>query len=978
MTPVQLVTIIRYHLNELSSRNGHHEFEQLSRYLARARVYSNILPATGPVGAGGDQGRDFETFETNVTLPAVTRFKDLASDHEVAFACSLKKDIEPKIRQDVRSIVAGGPVDEIVYFCESSLPVAGRHKLQAWASGEHKLKLQIFDGPAISEMLAERDVFWIAQEFLHLPAELMPPALERSDWYAEHLDRWLTRSPMIFSNSDFVEVKRGVRHATVDDDARSRLLFWIGLMERFIDPDAPRPLQRSAIYEVAVAHLRGKGDMTSQLSRIRDYYDDVDEWQAVADLKNAAMLMSYAFGGFALNQFAVDPPELFAWRRKLQAVLDRQIDEAPGPGRRSGLLDTRGFLQNVPEAPGMMPPLDRGFDDWERMLDEAELTPLFPIEEFADFLSKLTPACGRHPRFAPLADRADTLLGKRKGPAVAAEKTFERALAYYERDEILEAIRDLHRVLLKWFTGDSMADSQRAMFLLANCYLELGFAYSAKNVAMAGAFVAKYSDDPEVAHTLPRLLFVAADADDGAGNSLAYLHTLALAVDAHFRLDPDPLTDKHPVVQTNLGQMAALRGLAIRSDGGHVAAVDEVLVPWPEPLRQAVLKASIDPEGFWRKGAWEDVWTTLEESFIDRPFGDIGVRREVHWRAFGIDWAATFDNDHSTTAVAEEFLAELQTSLASVADKDLCLLAPTVEIVLLVSPEARRPKIVRFEERADPARSWFAVKLAGNPREFKPTSTASETLAIVGELLGRISALQAKDLLETIRYGLLDAASRVQIARPYRELYADISYADWFERPRRGSCAPFQADRKFHNRENPLLSRKAGPGPNYSHSEALKNIGIRYEKLPKCVCFTVRKLMADAGRCAFLAGWRAEGMRDWEILTIIANTANNIRHPLSGRDEALEEEAARQRAAFDVLESPETALAPDLFTDTLLNVNRRVYQAMYLHSWTLDLPSAMGNEKTVEKFLIDRYGLRADDIEHEDVFGWPASDPHHP
>ncbi len=972
MTPVQLAAIIRYHLGELSSRNAHHEFEHLSRYLARARVYSNILSATGPVGAGGDQGRDFETFESNLTLPAISTFKDRVSEGIVAFACSLKSDIEPKIREDVRSILAGGPVDEIIYFCESKVPVARRHKLQAWAKSEHQLKLQIFDGVAIAEMLADRDVFWIAQEFLHLPAELMPPAPERSDWYAEHLERWLNRTPKKFSNSDFVEVKWGVRHATVDEEARPRLPFWIGLMERFIDPTAPRTLQRSAIYEVAVANLRGKGDMTSQLPRIRDYFADAGEWLAVADLKNAATLMSYSFGGMALNQFTVDPAELFGWRRELQSELDRQVEAATGPGRRSGLLDVRGHLQNVPEGPGLPPPLDRGFDDWERMLDEAEQTPLFPIEEFVDFLSKLTPMFGRHPRFAPLADRADTLLGKRKGPAVAAEKTFERAMAFYERDELLEAIRDLHRVLLKWFTGDTMANSQRAMFLLANCYLELGFAYAAKNVAMAGAFVAKHSDDPEVAHTLPRLLFAAADADDGAGNSLAYLHMLALAVEAHFQLDPDPLTEKHPVLQTNLRQMAALRGLAMRSDAEHLAAVDEVLAPWPKPLREAVLKASADPEGFWHQGSWDDVWTTLEESFLERPFGDLGARREVHWRAFGIDWTATFDNDHYTTGIAEEFLAELQASLISVADKDLCLLARTVDLVLSVSPEARRPKIVRFEERADPTRSWFAIELAGKPREFKPTGRASETLPIVAEVLGRVSALQSKDFFETIKYGLLDAASRVQIARPYRELYADISYADWFERPRRGSCTPFQANRRFHNHESPLLPRKMGPGPNYSHTEALKNIGIRYEKLPKCIGFTVRKLMADPGRRAFLGSWRAEGMCDWEILTIIANTANNIRHPLSDREEALEEEVARQRAAFDVVESQETALAPDLFTDLLLNTNRRVYQAIYLHSWKLDLPSAVGDEKTLEAFLIDRYGLRADDIEHEDIFGWEA------
>ncbi len=541
MTPVQLANVIRFHLGELGVRNGHHEFEHLCRYLARARVYSNILPATGPVSAGGDQGRDFETFRSQVTLPAVSTFKDHASNGDVAFACSLEKDIEAKIRRDVRSIVQGRRVDEIVYFCESNLAIAKRHKLQAWAKGGHALELQIFDGTAIAEMLTERDVFWIAQEFLHIPAEMMPAAPEQDEWYAEHFERWRLRSPMIFSNSDFAEIKFGLRRATSGDDARPQLPFWIGLMERFIDPTVPRPLRRSAIYEVAVAHLRGKGDMTSQLPRIRDYYGDVHEWLAVADLEDAATLMAYAFGGWALGQFSADPAELFDWRRRIQTELDREIEEAPGPGRRSGLLKVRGYLQILPESAGTAPPIDRGFDDWERMFDEAESTTLFPIEEFARLLSRITSQIGRHARFAALADRADTLLAKQEGPAAAAEKTFERALAFYERDELLEAIRDLHRVHLRWFTGDSMARFQRATVVLANCYLELGLACAAKNVALAGAFIAKYSDDPEVAHTLPRLLFTAADADvDFAQSAAAQDRSIRAMLDWEWR----PIRDR--------------------------------------------------------------------------------------------------------------------------------------------------------------------------------------------------------------------------------------------------------------------------------------------------------------------------------------------------------------------------------------------------------------------------------------------------
>ena len=53
-TPETIAKIVGYALSELSSDNAHHEFEHLCRHIARRRICSNILPASGPVSGGGD------------------------------------------------------------------------------------------------------------------------------------------------------------------------------------------------------------------------------------------------------------------------------------------------------------------------------------------------------------------------------------------------------------------------------------------------------------------------------------------------------------------------------------------------------------------------------------------------------------------------------------------------------------------------------------------------------------------------------------------------------------------------------------------------------------------------------------------------------------------------------------------------------------------------------------------------------------
>jgi hypothetical protein len=347
MTPVKIASVIRYHLSELGARNAHHEFEHLARHLARARLYSNILPATGPVSAGGDRGRDFESFQTHITHSATagSNFADRASrDRRVVFACSLEQTIAAKIRNDVTSIVAEENVDEIIYFCERDVPISKR--LTLIDEAKHKgVILQIFDGTAIAEWLSESDIFWIAQEYLHLPAEINPSS-ESNSGHTGHRRNWENRTPIPISRADFLAIKAALRHATFNLDARADLPLWLEKMAAFLTDVAPRDLVRDAMYEIAVANLRGRGDMTPQAKLVADYFSDVADHTSIGELIDAMALLTYCFGGFWRNQYYITEAELYKRRHDLVETVDGCLQEQGiGSGRRSGLLRVRGGLE---------------------------------------------------------------------------------------------------------------------------------------------------------------------------------------------------------------------------------------------------------------------------------------------------------------------------------------------------------------------------------------------------------------------------------------------------------------------------------------------------------------------------------------------------------------------------------------------------------------------------------------------------------
>ena len=139
-----IIQQIRFGLEQLSINNAAHKFEDISRDLARSRICSNIMPATGPVQAGGDQGRDFESFRTFLSKSSIANsaFIGLSTDKIIAFACSLEQNPAKKggkIEQDVNKITkSGSRVDCIYFFSSKDINTSDRHKLQDWCRNEKK------------------------------------------------------------------------------------------------------------------------------------------------------------------------------------------------------------------------------------------------------------------------------------------------------------------------------------------------------------------------------------------------------------------------------------------------------------------------------------------------------------------------------------------------------------------------------------------------------------------------------------------------------------------------------------------------------------------------------------------------------------------------------------------------------------------------------------------------------------------------
>ena len=349
----ELARFVRFQLSQLKAQNKHHEFEHLCRHFARLRLCDRILPATGPVGSGGDQGRDFESYQTYLAGKGLgtSSFMGLGQDKRLVFACSLQDKIQQKIRADVTTICSGpNPVDVIYFFTEADIPVGARHILQKWARDTFNVELEIFDGQALSELLSSADVFWIAEEYLSVPADYYPQPRESESRYERNRSHWFLEEQVPTNYADFFEIKYGLRCATFEEKLKPDLSRWIKLIEQFAVPGSSIQLKRKASYEIAVAALRGQNNVDKYAPLVDEYFSSIDSLQDPADLVDACTLLSYCSSARCVGHSTRDPGQLHDWRIRLVRRFMKKLDASYKEGLPDKTFSVRPYAELYAEA----------------------------------------------------------------------------------------------------------------------------------------------------------------------------------------------------------------------------------------------------------------------------------------------------------------------------------------------------------------------------------------------------------------------------------------------------------------------------------------------------------------------------------------------------------------------------------------------------------------------------------------------------
>jgi len=201
----------------------------------------------------------------------------------------------------------------------------------------------------------------------------------------------------------------------------------------------------------------------------------------------------------------------------------------------------------------------------------------------------------------------------------------------------------------------------------------------------------------------------------------------------------------------------------------------------------------------------------------------------------------------------------------------------------------------------------------------------------------------------------------------YPELYRDLISEEAFGEAIRQALPTIEPQRVFELRKIEALSGPTGPGPGYDADEAAVSIEQRYNRSFAYLRHTLPIILADPDVRARLAAMRDEGLKDWEILSILANIALNARFSFDVVGRPSGEVMEKAKAELNRAEEPDEALSAEAFSDEAIRVNRLMFIGAHVGSWGLQ-GGRMRDPDALEALLIRRYGLRRDDVDHEPLF----------
>lgn len=480
--------MLEYHLDSLTSRNQHHDFEIFCRKLCQRTICPNLLPATGPEG-GGDSKADTETIPAADEISIFSYVGLANAGHERwAFAFSAKKTWADKVRKDVAGIVETERGYTRIFCVTSQFARAkDRSRVEDELTNKYGISVTILDRSWIVEQVIAGDRKDLAFNYLGIGLEVVDTRRLGPNDYSrtqqlEDIEKSLS-DPQAYSGMEMHLVTEALVAAKL-----SRSL------------DRPR-FETDGRFTRAVRLANAQGTLRQRLDANYEliwtgfwWFDDVallnssyDAFESLvldtAHAKNLEFLCNLAqilFNSVIHGHLTASEAKLTERIKRLSERLDELMNDTERPNNALEALTSKlvidvnwAVLTQQPKS------LELLWPKFSEVIQRAKGLGEFSADRLIKLIDAFGMVAGSDPGYARLVDEVAAFVAERTGEGQGALVLLKRAnqLDLEDHFEIIRLLGKASRQLSKEEYSDSLID---ALQLLTIAYRSAGLLWAAR------------------------------------------------------------------------------------------------------------------------------------------------------------------------------------------------------------------------------------------------------------------------------------------------------------------------------------------------------------------------------------------------------------------------------------------------------------------------------------------------------------------
>lgn len=957
-----LQNAIRLSIQGMVANNEDHSFEKMCYEYSYKYICHNVVMPTG--GGNGDKGRDF------YTIPI---YKNGIKTEDIAFQCSLNKDIKNKIKSDISTLNKNFPkIKKCYFFAGVDLAESHQYNLIKYAKDTLDIELEIIDLNKFAQLLCNIENFTIVENFLHVPSSFYPQP-EEENWYTKLKKKYQDCS--IVSHSDFREVVACIRETTNKTSLKVDTKFWINKILNLIENTNDFFLKSRSLYEIAHSYLRGLYDLESFKQIFIEYVRSFQDTENLILLEDAVCILNYAIG--TLPQEITYPDKIISnFNNKISNIIEKMLLGANDVNRgRLLFLEILLTMKNIVlKEKGFT--LDFFAKKVENLIMELEKNPFFSATKVDETLKIFLQNSIREnfgitkQQAENFQDRIDCLISQQEGNGILGERIRDRMVNYVKNNDYLSAIKEGHKLKKAWAQHDSYYGCALSLAILAFCYEKIGLYYASKYYYLISIRMCIHSDNPNLFSKAMPFIYSLTKLDYLLGNWNSFFKLLNIYFTIYYFTERKEFALNDEESQELIFYSCIIKKTA-SFENEYDKYVNNVIknLNCDDDLKRSIL---VDFQQENPYHTLDKLWNEIKNNIKNRPFTDINLDNTICFNTSGIEWVFTFKNVNKTRILAEEFISIIQILLLEMYNLDIMHL----QTKIVINIQEKDSDTFVLEEIANNDHFEYKLFIPNFDRKIEIDNFTTQILSCCFTIIEKCSLLEQSALYEILENLFKNhLTEKLTFFSSYRN-----SYINLYELKDEENILI----EKFNSKEKYKIDLQDIEifiydklSTTYDEEDAKNTLRKRYTNSMEFLEPTLKILRSNINFVKIISEYKQLGYLDWELMMALSNILMDykVKESISNSPLILTEEQKIGLYHKKTLEISSNRLKYNIppkdlsifFDKSMLDMQLKMNYNIELKRLGLCLKTQTPKFNAIKDFLVKRFMYNIIDVEHESI-----------